>query len=81
MGCMIPIPEGEIGRSDWFSRSYEAVVGMDEWTTWRQQDRAYQRTYGVKLHYGPAQGWGIKPVIAVEFPTEAAALLFLLVWA
>lgn len=81
VSLIFTIPEAELDHTDWFSRSYEAILGLDRLPTWRQQDRAYEQFYGVKLHYGETAMRGdMKPVIAVEFPSEAAATLFFLRW-
>lgn len=63
---------------EWFAKSYESLPDFGIYNV-DFIDQEYEKKFNVKLHYGKIDA-NIKPIKAVEFPSEAVAALFFLKW-
>lgn len=63
----------------WFKNSYESI---DDWELNDVDivDLEYEQKFGLKLIYIIPEDNGVKPIVAIEFPSEADATLFMLRW-
>jgi hypothetical protein len=64
----------------WFNNSYGTINELD-YADVDITDAEYEKRFNVKLIYGqPNDGETMRPIRAIEFPSEADALLFILKW-
>jgi len=64
----------------WFQTSYESINDW-EFRDVDDVDRDYEEKFKVKLIYGEHEdNKGVRPIAAVEFPSEEEATLFFLRW-
>lgn len=64
----------------WFSKSYGSIEDW-EYLDVDIVDLEYEKKFGVKLIYGtPERKDALKPIVAIEFPNETKAVLFVLKW-
>ena len=64
----------------WFMRSYETIPDW-EYRDVKDVDKDYEAKFNLKLVYGETTGNELAPIVAIEFPSEADATLFVLRWA
>jgi hypothetical protein len=73
-------PIRDVSDCRWFGNSYDTIGELD-FKDVEDSDREYEQKFGVKLIYGkPEDPKGVYPILAVEFPSEEDATLFLLRW-
>ena len=73
-------PIRDVSDCRWFGNSYDTIGELD-FKDVDDSDREYEQKFGVKLIYGdPEDPNGVRPIKAVEFPSEEDATLFLLRW-
>jgi hypothetical protein len=64
----------------WFSNSYSSIPEL-EYADVDLVDAQYEKKFNVRLIYGePPENETMRPIMAVEFPSEADAMLFMLRW-
>lgn len=65
----------------WFNKSYETISDW-EFRDVDDVDRDYEEKFNIKLIYGEVETKEeIRPITAIEFPSEEEATLFFLRWA
>lgn len=73
-------PIKNIEECNWFDRSYESIEDWDHRDV-DDVDRDYEKRFNVKLIYDKVdKETDVRPILAVEFPSEAEATLFFLRW-
>ena len=73
-------PLVNIELCSWFQKSYESIDDMES-TDVDLVDARYEKKFGVRLVYGtPESKDAIKPILAIEFPNDSDAVLFVLKW-
>lgn len=71
----------EIDQLPWFLRSYGTITDW-EYRDVDDVDQDYQDKFKVKFVYGEPKGpRQLKPIIAIDFPSEGDAVMFMLRWA
>ena len=72
----------EIDDLIWFSNSYGSIPDW-EYREVNDVDRDYEKIFNLKLIYDEDNevSKNIQPIVAVEFPSEEEAVMFMLKWA
>lgn len=64
----------------WFDNSYETIENWDHRDV-DDVDYDYEKKFNLKLIYGdPENKDSIRPIIAIDFPSQEDAILFMLRW-